>query len=205
MNSALLIVDTQNDFCPGGALAVPEGDRVVPVINQLTGKFRNIILTQDWHPAGHHSFASSHSTKEPFDEMTMDYGRQILWPDHCIQGTKGAQFHPDLNVESGQLIIRKGFRKEIDSYSGFFENDHKTATGLAGYLKERDVETLYIAGLAADFCVKWTVLDARKLGFQVHVVTDAVQGLDVNGSLDQAWDEMSASGAQFIESKQLLA
>lgn len=204
MNTALLVVDTQNDFCPGGALAVPEGDEVVSVINNLTEEFESIVFTQDWHPAGHHSFASSHDGKEPFDEITMDYGPQVLWPDHCIQGTTGAEFHPDLNVNPAQLVIRKGFRKNIDSYSGFFENDHLTGTGLAGYLKERNIKTLYIAGLAADFCVKWTVLDARKLGFQVHVVTDAVRGLDVNGSLDQAWRKMSESGAQFTDSGKLL-
>lgn len=201
---ALLVVDVQNDFCPGGALAVPEGDQVVPVINRLTGHFDVILNTQDWHPSGHHSFASSHEGKEPFDVVKMDYGDQVLWPDHCVQGSTGAQFHPDLDITSSQLIVRKGFRKEIDSYSAFFENDQKTVTGLAGYLKDRKIDTLYVTGLAADFCVKWTVLDAIKLGFQVNVVEDAVRGIDLDGSLEQAWDEMTRAGAKTTSSKSLL-
>lgn len=197
---ALLVVDTQNDFCPGGALAVPEGDQVVPVINKLTQQFENVIHTQDWHPAGHHSFASSHNGKKPFDQIQMQYGPQVLWPDHCVQGFKGAEFHPELDIKTSQLIIRKGFRKEIDSYSAFYENDHKTVTGLAGYLRERGIETLYITGLAADFCVKWTALDACKENFKVHVVEDAVRGLDVDGSLAQAWREMKNAGAMVTTS-----
>lgn len=192
---ALLVVDTQNDFCPGGALAVPEGDQVVPVINKLTQQFENVIHTQDWHPAGHQSFASSHNGKKPFDQIQMPYGPQVLWPDHCVQGSKGAEFHPGLDIKTSQLIIRKGFHREIDSYSAFYENDHKTVTGLAGYLRERGIETLYITGLAADFCVKWTALDACKENFKVHVVEDAVRGLDVDGSLAQAWREMKNAGA----------
>ncbi len=202
--NALIVVDTQNDFCPGGSLAVPDGDKVVPVINKLAETFEQIIHTQDWHPAGHHSFASSHSGKEPFDQIEMPYGRQVLWPDHCIQGSRGAEFHPDLDTNRSQLILRKGFRKEIDSYSGFYENDHKTVTGLAGYLNERGIKTLYITGLAADFCVKWTALDACKEGFRVHVIEDAVRGLDVDGSLDQAWKEMIQAGAQITNSESLL-
>lgn len=201
---ALLVVDVQNDFCPGGALAVPEGDQVVPLINRFTGLFDVILNTQDWHPSGHHSFASSHDGKEPFDVVKMDYGDQVLWPDHCVQGSTGAQFHPDLDVTSSQLIVRKGFREEIDSYSAFYENDKKTVTGLAGYLQDRKIDTLYVTGLAADFCVKWTVLDAIKLGFQVNVVEDAVRGIDLDGSLEQAWDEMTGAGAKTISSKSLL-
>lgn len=201
---ALIVVDTQNDFCPGGALAVPEGDQVVPVINQLAGHFDHVIHTQDWHPAGHHSFASSHEGKKPFDQIEMPYGPQVLWPDHCIQGTRGAAFHPDLETDRSQMILRKGFRKEIDSYSGFYENDHKTATGLSGYLRERGVETVYITGLAADFCVKWTASDARKEGFNVYVVDDAVKGLDVDGSLDQAWKEMTEAGVLFTQTDNLI-
>ncbi len=201
---ALIVVDTQNDFCPGGALAVPEGDQVVPVINQLAGHFDHVIHTQDWHPAGHHSFASSHEGKKPFDQIEMPYGPQVLWPDHCIQGTRGAAFHPDLETDRSQMILRKGFRKEIDSYSGFYENDHKTATGLSGYLRERGVETVYITGLAADFCVKWTASDARKEGFIVYVVDDAVKGLDVDGSLDQAWKEMTEAGVLFTQTDNLI-
>ncbi|MDG5767177.1 bifunctional nicotinamidase/pyrazinamidase [Balneolales bacterium ANBcel1] len=200
---ALLIVDTQNDFCPGGALAVPKGDEVVPVINKLARAFEHVILTQDWHPAGHHSFASSHPAKKPFEQIRTHYGAQILWPDHCVQGSQGAEFHHELEIDRGQLILRKGFRKEIDSYSGFYENDHETTTGLAGYLRERSIDTLYIAGLAADFCVKWTALDARKEDFDVHVVKDAVRGLDVEGSLDQAWEEMAEAGVMFTTSKTL--
>lgn len=203
--NALIVVDTQNDFCPGGALAVPNGDRVVPVINQLMEVFDNVVFTQDWHPAGHSSFASSHAGKEPFDETEMPYGSQVLWPDHCIQGSLGASFHPDLNQNKAQMVVRKGFRKDIDSYSAFYENDHKTPTGLTGYLRERGVQTLYITGLAADFCVKWTAMDACKESFDVHVVEDAVRGLDVNGSLAKAWEEMDAAGAKRTDSASLLS
>ena len=202
--NALLIVDVQNDFCTGGALAVPDGDKVVPVINKIISKFDIVLNTQDWHPDGHHSFASSHEGKNPFDVIKVDYGDQVLWPDHCVQGSKGADFHPDLNINASQLIVRKGFRKSIDSYSAFFENDKTTPTGLAGYLQERGITTLYVTGLAADFCVKWTVLDAMKEGFQVNVVEDAVRGIDLDGSLDQAWQEMDGSGARKLSSESLL-
>ncbi len=196
----LLVIDTQNDFCPGGALAVPEGDNVVPVINKLTDTFENVIHTQDWHPAGHQSFASSHKDKEPFDQIQTHYGKQVLWPDHSVQGSRGAEFHPDLDLVKSQLIIRKGFRREIDSYSAFYENDHQTPTGLTGYLRERGIQLLYITGLATDFCVKWTALDARKEGFDVCVIQDAVRGIDVNGSLAQAWQEMNEAGVRHIDS-----
>jgi nicotinamidase/pyrazinamidase len=201
---ALLIVDIQNDFCPGGALAVADGDAVVPVVNQLIEKFDHIIQTQDWHPAGHHSFASSHEGKNPYDTAELEYGTQVLWPDHCVQGTEGAEFHPELNTRKTQVIIRKGFRKPIDSYSTFFENDQKTVTGLAGYLKERGITELYAVGLATDFCVKWSVLDGIDQGFRMNVVEDAVRGIDLNGSLEAAWQEMRGKGANIVSSKDLL-
>jgi len=201
---ALLIVDIQNDFCPGGALAVPDGDKIIPVVNRLSKQFDHILITQDWHPGGHHSFASSHDGKQPFDTAEMPYGDQVLWPDHCIQGTPGADFHPALDTTSAQLIIRKGFRKEIDSYSGFYENDHKTGTGLTGYLRDRGFDSLYIAGLASDFCVKWTALDAVKEGFGVTVIRDAVAGIDIEGSVNKAWEEMESAGVQFCYSNDLL-
>lgn len=192
---ALLIVDVQNDFCPGGALEVPKGDEVVPVINELSQTFNVVLQTQDWHPAGHSSFASSHEGKEPFESIEMPYGKQVLWPDHCVQGSEGAAFHPDLETDRTQLVIRKGFRKEIDSYSAFYENDNTTPTGLAGYLRDRGIDHLYVAGLATDFCVKWSVLDGLKEGFSVTVIEDAVKGIDMDKSVDEAWDEMHISGA----------
>lgn len=196
--NALLIVDVQNDFCPGGALAVPQGDEVVPIINDLSDAFDHVIQTQDWHPAGHQSFASSHPGHDPMDEIEVEYGQQTLWPDHCIQGTDGADFHPDLNPTRSELIIRKGFRPEIDSYSAFFENDNETPTGLTGYLRERDIDTLFLVGLATDFCVKWSALDGRKQGFDVYVVEEATRGIDANGSLAVAWEEMNDAGVQII-------
>ncbi len=201
---ALLIVDVQNDFCPGGALEVPEGDQVVPVINRLADQFDTVIQTQDWHPAEHASFASSHEGKAPFETITMPYGKQVLWPDHCVQGTAGADFHRDLATRYTQLIIRKGFRKAIDSYSAFYENDQSTATGLKGYLRERGIDHLYIAGLAADFCVKWSALDGLKEGFKVTVIEDAVKGIDMDGSVAQAWEEMTDAGAERATSGELL-
>ncbi|HEX6982154.1 MAG TPA: bifunctional nicotinamidase/pyrazinamidase [Balneolaceae bacterium] len=200
---ALLIVDVQNDFCPGGALAVPGGDQIIPVINKLAQAFDSVIQTQDWHPKGHSSFASSHKDKEPYEIIEMPYGQQVLWPDHCVQGNKGAAFHPELEVERTQLIIRKGFRKNIDSYSAFYENDQKTTTGLAGYLNERGVEELYVTGLASDFCVKWSVLDGLNEGFDVYVIEDAVKGIDIEGSVDQAWNEMLEAGAKKVSSQEL--
>ncbi|MCC5906393.1 MAG: bifunctional nicotinamidase/pyrazinamidase [Balneolaceae bacterium] len=202
---ALLIVDIQNDFCPGGALAVPNGDAVVSIVNKLIDRFDVVIQTQDWHPAGHSSFASSHEKKNPYETIEVYYGTQILWPDHCVQGSEGADFHPDLNTKKTQVIIRKGFRKAIDSYSTFFENDQKTTTGLTGYLKQRGITDLYIVGLATDFCVKWSVLDGIDEGFTMHVVEDAVQGIDLEGSLDAAWIEMKEKGAKITTSDQLLS
>lgn len=201
---ALLIVDVQNDFCPGGALEVPNGDEVVAPINKLAQTFDIVLQTQDWHPSGHSSFASSHEGKDPFDTIEMPYGQQVLWPDHCVQGSEGADFHPDLQTDRSQLIIRKGFRKEIDSYSAFYENDDKTSTGLTGYLKERNIQKLYAVGLATDFCVKWSVLDGIKEGFDLAVVEDAVKGIDIEGSVDQAWKEMLDAGAEKVTSEALL-
>jgi nicotinamidase/pyrazinamidase len=200
---ALLIVDVQNDFCPGGALEVPKGNEIIPVINKLADQFDVVVQTQDWHPAGHSSFASSHNGREPFETIEMPYGEQVLWPDHCVQGSKGAEFHPELETNRSQLIIRKGFRKDIDSYSAFYENDDKTTTGLTGYLRQRDIETLYAVGLATDFCVKWSVIDGLKEGFDLYVVEDAVKGIDIEGSVDAAWSEMLDAGARKVSSNEL--
>lgn len=202
---ALLIVDVQNDFCPGGALEVPNGDEVVPVINKLSQTFDVVLQTQDWHPAGHASFASSHEGKKPFESIEMPYGKQVLWPDHCVQESEGADFHPDLETDRTQMVIRKGFRKKIDSYSAFYENDNTTPTGLAGYLRDRDIDHLYVAGLATDFCVKWSVLDGLEKGFAVTVIEDAVKGIDMDGSVEEAWDEMHISGADRKSSSDILS
>jgi len=178
----LVIVDVQNDFCSGGALAVPGGEEVVPVINRLAARFRHVVLTQDWHPAGHRSFASEHPGHEPLETVEAPYGPQILWPDHCIQGTSGAAFREDLDTNRAELIIRKGFRRDIDSYSAFFENDHATPTGLTGYLRERGFTRVVLAGLAFDFCVRYSAEDARRQGFAVAVVDEACRAIDVAGS-----------------------
>jgi nicotinamidase/pyrazinamidase len=191
---ALIVIDVQNDFCPGGALEVPQGDRVVPGINALMKEFGAVILTQDWHPAGHSSFASQHAGKEPFDTVEMPYGPQILWPDHCVQGSAGSAFHPDLQVVRADMIVRKGYNPKIDSYSAFFENDHETPTGLHGYLQERGLTTLTMAGLATDFCVKFSALDAAKLGYPVTVREDLCRGIDLDGSLEAARQEMREAG-----------
>jgi nicotinamidase/pyrazinamidase len=191
---ALIVIDVQNDFCPGGALAVPGGDEVVAPINRLIEKFVNVVLTQDWHPGGHSSFASSHDDHEPFSTKEMHYGRQTLWPDHCVQGTPGADFHEDLAWTKAQVIIRKGFREPIDSYSAFFENDRKTPTGLAGYLRERGITRVVLAGLATDYCVAHSALDAARLGLFAHVVMDATRAIDLNGSLATAEKDMRAAG-----------
>ena len=180
----LIVVDVQNDFCPGGSLAVPGGDEVVHLVNRLAHGFQHVVLTQDWHPAGHSSFASSHPGKNPFDMIDMPYGPQTLWPDHCIQATDGAAFHQDLDVPHAELIIRKGFRKGIDSYSAFFENDHKTPTGLGGYLKERGFTHVTCVGLAFDFCVRYSAEDARALGFDTDVIEGACRAIDLHGSAD---------------------
>lgn len=179
----LLVVDVQNDFCPGGALAVPDGDAVVAPINRLAGAFAHVVLTQDWHPAGHHSFASSHPGKQPMETIDAAYGPQVLWPDHCVQGTAGAAFHTDLQVTKAELVLRKGFRREIDSYSAFYENDHATPTGLAGYLRERGLTRVFVCGLAFDFCVRYSTEDARRAAFDVVVIEDACSGIDLAGSV----------------------
>ena len=201
---ALLIIDVQNDFCKNGALEVPHANTIIPVINNLIERFDIIIQTQDWHPAGHQSFASTHDGKEPFETIGVDYGTQVLWPDHCVQGTNGAEFHPDLVTDKSQVIIRKGFRKKIDSYSAFYENDQRTKTGLTGYLKTRGIKDLYTVGLATDFCVKWSVVDGLKEGFNVTVVKDAIKGIDIDGSVDEAISEMKDAGASFTKSDTLL-
>ena len=182
-HDVLLVIDVQNDFCPGGRLAVPDGDAVVPLVNRLTTKFAHVVLTQDWHPHGHLSFASSHSGRQPFESITVAYGPQVLWPDHCVQGTPGAEFHPALAAARAELIVRKGFRPGIDSYSAFFENDHRTPTGLAGYLRERGLTRVVVTGLAFDFCVRYSAEDAHAQGFDVVVVEDACRAIDVDGSL----------------------
>jgi nicotinamidase/pyrazinamidase len=196
----LVVVDIQNDFCPGGRLAVPDGDAVVPVINRLAERFDHIVCTQDWHPAGHSSFASSHPGKKPYQVIQAPYGPQILWPDHCIQGSPGAQFRADLHLDRAELIIRKGFRREVDSYSTFYENDHTTPTGLGGYLRERGFTRVYLAGLALDFCVAWSALDARREGFEVVAIEDACRPIDVEGSLAKAMADMRAAGATITNS-----
>ncbi len=183
---ALIIVDVQNDFCPGGALAVPDGDVVIDPILRMTDRFEHIILTQDWHPSGHTSFASSHPGKHSFEQIEMPYGPQTLWPDHCVQGTDGADFYPELQVPLAELILRKGFRREIDSYSAFYENDRTTPTGLAGYLRERGLARVFLAGLAFDFCVRYSAEDGRRCGFDVVVIEDATRGIDLDGSVDAA-------------------
>ena len=197
---ALVIVDVQNDFCPGGALAVPDGDAVVPLINTLAPHFAQVVFTQDWHPAGHSSFASSHPGKAAFSTVTMPYGEQTLWPDHCIQGSLGSDFHSGLAWTKAELVIRKGFRPDIDSYSAFFENDRTTPTGLAGYLRERGIDTVTLVGLATDFCVAFSALDAVGHGFKTTVRLDACRGIDLNGSLAAAWKQMTEAGVKRIQS-----
>jgi nicotinamidase/pyrazinamidase len=191
---ALIVIDVQNDFCPGGALAVGGGDEIVPVVNRLIADFDHVVLTQDWHPAGHSSFASSHPGKSPFETVAMPYGEQTLWPDHCIQGTPGADFHPGLEWTRAELVIRKGFRPAIDSYSAFFENDHETPTGLAGYLRERGLTELTLVGLATDFCVAYSALDAVRSGFSATVVMEACRAIDLGGSLAAMSERMKSAG-----------
>jgi nicotinamidase/pyrazinamidase len=179
----LLAIDVQNDFCPGGRLAVPRGDEVVAIINRLARQFAHVVLTQDWHPDGHSSFASSHAAKQPFETITLGYGPQILWPDHCVQGTVGAQLRADLDIPHAAMVIRKGFRSGIDSYSAFYENDHRTPTGLRGYLRERGLTRIFLVGLAFDFCVRYSAEDAGREGFTVVVIEDACRGIDIDGSV----------------------
>ena len=202
--SALIVVDVQNCFVPGGTLPVKDGDAVVPVINKLAGAFANIVVTQDWHTPGHASFASAHAGKKPFESVALKYGQQVLWPDHCVQGTQDAALHKDLALPTAQLVIRKGYNKGVDSYSAFEEADRKTSTGLAGYLKARGIKTVYVTGLATDFCVAWTAMDARKAGFEAYVIEDATRGIDLNGSLAAAWKQMTAKGVKRIQSADIL-
>lgn len=197
---ALVIVDVQNDFCPGGALAVAGGDAIIPVINDLSARFDHVLLTQDWHPRDHRSFASNHPGKAPFDTLDMPYGPQTLWPDHCVQGTRGAAFHDRLDVDKAELVIRKGFRSAIDSYSAFFENDKATATGLTGYLRERGFERLYFTGIATDVCVAYSALDSQAQGFGTFVVEDGCAAIDMDGALAQAQNQMTAQGIGLISS-----
>lgn len=194
----LIIVDVQNDFCPGGALAVPQGDEIVPAVNRLAAEFAHVVLTQDWHPPGHASFARSHPGRQPFDTIEVSYGEQILWPDHCVQGTRGADFHTDLDVPHAELVLRKGFRTAIDSYSAFFENDRRTPTGLVGYLKERRFERITLCGLATDFCVFYSAIDGRQCGFELTVVTDACRSIDIGGSLAIAMRSMKEAGVTLL-------
>jgi nicotinamidase/pyrazinamidase len=200
---ALLVIDMQNDFCPGGTLAVPDGDAVVPLVNRLGPAFAHILLTQDWHPPGHSSFASAQAGRQPFETIPMPYGTQTLWPDHCVQGTPGAAFHRDLDCTRAELVLRKGFRREIDSYSAFYENDRKTATGLAGYLRERGISRLFLAGLATDFCVHFTAVDAAREGFTAVLIEDACRAIDLAGSLTAAKQAMRAAGVVFASAKQI--
>ena len=197
--SVLLVIDPQNDFCPGGALAVPDGDAVMPVINRLARRFPHVLLTQDWHPPGHSSFASAHPGRRPFESVTVAYGDQTLWPDHCVQGTAGADFHPALDLPMTELVLRKGFRPAIDSYSAFFENDRSTATGLAGYLRERGLRRVFLCGLATDFCVAYSAIDAVRAGFAAVVTMAACRAIDLDGSLDRARREMAAAGVAMVE------
>jgi nicotinamidase/pyrazinamidase len=194
----LLIIDVQVDFCPGGALAVTDGHAVVPVINRIAERFDHIVLTQDWHPAGHSSFVTSHPGSEAFETVSMSYGPQTLWPDHCIQGSAGAGFHPQLVTQRAELVVRKGFRLEIDSYSAFYENDRRTPTGLGGYLRERGLRRIFLAGLATDYCVYYSAIDARRLGFDTVLVEAGCRAIDLAGSLDAAWAEMTAAGVQRV-------
>jgi nicotinamidase/pyrazinamidase len=194
----LIVIDVQNDFCPGGALAVADGDAVIAPILRVAERFEHVVLTQDWHTAGHFSFASAHAGKKPYEQLESGYGAQTLWPDHCVQVTRGADFHPDLKLTRAELILRKGFRREIDSYSAFFENDRKTATGLAGYLRERGLRRVFLAGLAYDFCVGYSALDALRLGFEAVVLKDACRAIDLNGSVAEMEREFAKAGVEVM-------
>lgn len=201
--TVLVVIDVQNGFAPGGNLAVPDGDAVVPLINRLAPRFSNVVLTQDWHPPGHASFASSHPGRKPFETIELSYGPQVLWPDHCIQDTNDAQLHPDLRIAHAQLVIRKGFHPGIDSYSAFVEADRRTTTGLAAYLKARGIDSVYLCGLATDFCVGWSALDSVAAGFRTTVIEDACRAIDLHGSLAEAWRQMTARGVARISSTDL--
>jgi nicotinamidase/pyrazinamidase len=204
-SDVLLVTDVQNDFCPGGALAVADGDAVIPVIHSVAPRFEHILLTQDWHTPDHASFASCHPGKKPFEQIKLAYGPQTLWPDHCVQGTHGAEFHPALQLTRAELILRKGFRREIDSYSAFFENDRTTATGLAGYLGERGLSRVFLAGLAYDYCVGYSALDARRLGFSAVILRDACRAIDLNGSVAAIEREFAAAGVEIVNTADLSA
>ena len=201
--SVLLVIDVQNCFLPGGSLAVKDGEQVIPVINRIAKGFANVVMTQDWHTVGHVSFASSHSAKKPFETVELSYGKQVLWPEHCVQGTDGAALSKDLSIPQAELVIRKGFHKDVDSYSAFTEADGKTTTGLAAYLKARGIKRVFVAGLATDFCVCWSALDARKAGFETYVIEDACRGIDTQGSLAKAWADMAKAGVNRIASDAL--
>jgi nicotinamidase/pyrazinamidase len=203
-HDALIIIDVQNDFCTGGALAVRDGDAVIEPIHNLSVKFDHILLTQDWHTPGHSSFVSAHAGKKPFEQIEVSYGAQTLWPDHCVQGSWGAEFHPALKLTKAELILRKGFRKEIDSYSAFFENDRTTATGLGGYLRERGLTRVFLAGLAYDFCVGYSALDARRLGFEAIVIKDACRAIDLNGSVENIEAEFARAGVVLMSVAEVL-
>ena len=198
--TVLIIVDAQYGFMPGGGLAVADGDAIVPVINRIAPRFANVVLTQDWHPADHISFAANHPGRAPFETITLPYGEQVLWPTHCVQGTRDAALHDDLRVPQAQLIIRKGFHRDVDSYSAFMEADRRTSTGLAAYLKARGISKLYLCGLATDYCVAWSALDARAAGFEATVIEDACRAIDLNGSLARAWADMAAAGVGRVQS-----
>ena len=198
--TALIIIDAQYGFVPGGGLAVADGDAIVPVINRIAPRFANVVLTQDWHPADHISFAANHPGRAPFETITLPYGEQVLWPTHCVQGTRDAALHDDLRVPQAQLIIRKGFHRDVDSYSAFMEADRRTSTGLAAYLKARGITKLYLCGLATDYCVAWSAQDARAAGFEATVIEDACRAIDLNGSLARAWADMAAAGVGRVQS-----
>lgn len=202
--SALLVIDVQNDFIPGGALAVADGDAVVPLINRLGGAFATVIVTQDWHPPEHASFAGNHPGRQPFERIELAYGEQTLWPAHCVQGSVGAQLHPDLTLAHARLILRKGCNPQIDSYSAFLEGDRQTPTGLASYLRERGIDTVFLCGLALDFCVAWSALDARAAGFDAYLIEDACRAIDLDGSLEAARRQMEEAGVRRIEAARLL-
>jgi len=202
--AALIVVDVQNCFIDGGTLPVKGGAEVVPIINKLAGAFENIVVTQDWHTAGHASFASTYAGKKPFETTKLSYGTQVLWPDHCVQGSEDAALNKDLKLPTAQIILRKGFHKGVDSYSAFEEADRKTSTGLAGYLKGRGIKTVFVTGLATDFCVAWTAMDARKHGFEAYVIEDATRAIDLNGSLAAAWKQMQAKGVKRIQSSSIV-
>jgi nicotinamidase/pyrazinamidase len=203
-HDVLLVIDVQNDFCPGGALAVPDGDEVIAPIHRVAPRFEHILLTQDWHPSNHFSFAASHPGKQPYDSVELTYGTQTLWPAHCVQGTRGAEFHPALELTQAELILRKGFRPQIDSYSAFYENDRTTPTGLAGYLKERGLTRVFLAGLAYDYCVGYSALDARRLGLPAFVLRDACRAIDLNGSVAAIEGEFVKAGVTVLESLELI-